>query len=319
MFVCVTSDLGAEVAFAVITRLLISHSYGRAIVIPMSKIREKGLLELTIKEITGDLALERIRGVPVFIEQLCLFGDFWNEEELDFAKKSSIKVSQYFFDGSFVNPLGNRGQMNPTKFLFHQIEMYHHFQGMSGVGRDAVTGLSINDIQKCQQSLDLLDLRCCGKEPLLTQPLISGLMNHPELSGSLEARFHDFFERHSKKFEKDVLMTGQLIVTSQLEVVKERIKNNSWVTTFSSGFTCAVTSGSEFINMMHEQLHEHYKDIPVTCVLTIWLNNGSPTLAHSFRSWDGVTDVKALVLPSGGGGSPTAAGTRLPIDLHLNY
>jgi hypothetical protein len=287
--------LGAEAGLGELADYLLNGStdQGRGLVIPMATIRDAGSLEQHIKklEATAD---------PV--SELVLFGDFWSDDELRFARDRNIPIYQCLFDGTAKFQDTALEPTTPVRFLCDrvvgpQITVAHH------------------------EFFHLLDLRCMGKEPSRTQPLISGLMNAPELSGSLQERFRQFYNKCAtdNEFSRSVLAMGSVLTAQQNELVKERVAKNSRLETLSNGLTCAVVAASEFVNLSHEALHQHYPTAGVTCVLTIWLNGATPQLAHSFRSWDGKTDVKAMVLATGGGGSAEAAGTRLPLDLQFTY
>ena len=308
MHVFVTSDLGAEVGLASLANAMFRSFQSQlldgkvgVIVLPYTQIQTPGLLKEKVEALLGERQLM----------SLTLFGDYWPVEEFNFIFKHTAGVWICYFDGTAMT--GDRKvETTPTKFLFERINTIAE-QYAAGIHNSFSP-------EFCPTALTLLDQRCCGKDSAKTQKLISGLMNYNGFQGSLEERFFTFFTEVpvNPPLEKAVLSVGIAAVLGQIDLVANRVKENSYVQRLLQGWDCAVGTASELVNLTHDELHRQYPDAHITCVLKMWVKT-EPQIAHSLRSWHPGINVELLVKPFGGGGSPEAAGVRFPWDLHFPY
>lgn len=164
--------------------------------------------------------------------------------------------------------------------------------------------------------IDMIEDRVCGRNTYDTQPLITGIFNS-NLEVSIEERYYQLFNGDMNL--EDVLKLGKSIMSSQLEVAKERALKNSKLGTFTDGTKYCITDGPEFVNMTHEELKKVYSDCDVTIVASLKFKTGEDDqVAHSLRSWNDSIDVKAMI-GSYGGGSKTCAGGRRSVNISVDY
>jgi hypothetical protein len=278
------------------------------IVIPMTEINSPGVLKTKVDaELDGRT-----------FDSLTLFGDFWLNKETDFINDTQVVLWNVFFDGTALSASeGGRVPMSPTEFLFARVDsVIAHYKPVKLMSTMCAVQRS-----SCPLFFKLLDERCCGKNHIETQSLVTGLMNYHEFSGTLEERFTQFFKRivREPSLEMAVLAVGHAEVEPQLELVRNRVKENSSVCILVDDVECAVATASELVNLTHEELHKQYPEVPLTCVVKLWVTGKEYQLAHSLRSWNPLIDASAILKPMGGGGSATAAGVRFPTDLHIPY
>ena len=88
---------------------------------------------------------------------------------------------------------------------------------------------------------------------------------------------------------------------------------------YGGGITYVVTEAPELVNVTHEEVKKAHPNVQVTICTKFVFENGKPDrVRHSFRSWDKKVSAKKIVGKLGGG-SDTAAGGEVEIDVKIDY
>lgn len=296
--VFITSDLGCEVGLTSLVRFLLPEKDVRMANISMADIKKPEVLCSTIEKLSDRPA------------SLTLCGDFWGEDSLAqvFEKFPGLAVINYKFGGEVVahNWAAPLDPASPVDFIIKRVDQISP--------RTPARDFLLNHYARVGE---LLDARCRGVDVAATQPFFAGLGNITDEDVNLEERIFNLLS--GVYTLDDVLKIGNTIVKNQIAVARERALRNAREGTLKDGTPYVITNGPEFINLTHEELHCLHSGAKVTIVAALKFGaDQSDQVAHSFRSWSADVDVRAIV-GERGGGSPTAAGGRCDIDVHLDF
>ena len=163
--------------------------------------------------------------------------------------------------------------------------------------------------------LELLEDRILERNLLKTQTFFAGLHSHPAIKGS------SAFERFSSFLKLDATYSevnacGEQLLNGQLKMAADRVRNNSAFITLSNGRTAAVTDAPDLVNLTHDALHSAHPSAELTMIASLKFSEDATTVAVSYRATPNLKGDFHLgdeMTKHHGGGSKTAAGTRVDI------
>ena len=274
--VIVTTEMIPEATVGVLAVYLAGNRIAHSIT-PAKERNVPGILKKKVEEAAARSPISKV----------IILGDFW----LKSAPEFYCEVETLLFDSNVVR----EGLLSVLAHITNEPETAAQLQSR------------IPRAFKCMSD------RLLGRNASSSQLFSSGLMNAPQYHGSGLERLKQFLEDGDPEAESSILNIGELIVKGQMTLVEERVKND-FCHSMLKGHHVAVTAGSEFINLTHDELHAQYPGASFTCVMKTWAS--SKEIQYSLRSWMGI-NLLTIVEPLGGGGKSDAAAVRLPLNVQF--
>lgn len=295
MFVFVSSDLGCEVAVPAYG--CAASNCGVPVIVPMAKANNCTAVADLINQATS---VDRIQCI-------IFFGTCWGDVPGILRGTFGCDVLTVSFEGN-VSGQGRlmsrlmSYSLKPTNVIDAVIDYFTQ--------QNPKTCLYARNIPLAIKVY--IDDRCMNVNVEATQRVFSGVLNSP-LPSDYVMRYPQLgntFSKHLALCEGALDLDaagrrGDDLVEIYRELVLERIARDTYHI-MQNGHYCVVTSGSEFVNMTHEELHKQFPDVPLTTVRCL----RGYTIAHSLRSWSTEISAAKIAEQYGGGGTASAAGWR---------
>jgi hypothetical protein len=227
------------------------------------------------------------------------------------SKLNVVKTQVYLFGkkdteiNSNYNPFsGNDYNVGPCKYTFDYLMNYLRKNSL-------VDDFKVSD--SMMKAIKLFDDRLFHRNMDNTQILFTGLSNINTEKSLLDNTIDLFKNPESMK---SIESEGLKILTSQLMVVRDRVKNNSKIVTLNTGIIASITEATELVNMTHEELQKvHRTDMTIVFCHKL-LNN---SIKYSLRSWKDTIDAQEYAKLIGGNGNISSAGGEVDFNLELPW
>lgn len=273
---------------------------------------------------TIDQAKDEELKLPITCDVIMFLGNYWDGQLKNYlsnypfdASVTDIVVYSFGNDSPFSNrpgifyTVGN--DQTPVEFFLHWWKKYNqpHESGVKSVY-----------LALLKPVLDILDDRVKERNLSKTQVFFSGLANHPTINGdSVFERFSSFLRAEATLEAID--HCGVTILESQMKLASDRAKLNSTVIQLPNGRTAAVTDAPDLINLSHDSLKKTYPEVDLTLITSFkFTPGGKVSVGYSYRATENLKSEFHLgneMKKHEGGGTKTAAGTRIEIEFNPPY
>jgi len=301
----VSSDLGCEVAATSLARYLAPADTIHCVNAPITSLAD---IDLFIRDVVPKI-------IPMGeFKSLTLFGDFWTKKwftEWAGHYSSDVHIMMYTWDGA-IHELKNDGWDTTNTFLSMSSFVVSALDRICGIELPPATKFAIKHHSPL---LKILNDRSIGQNVEETQPFFTGLANLP---GENSEEENIYLILTGEYRLENVIKIGLNILKSQRVMARNRAMKNARQGEFKDGTTYVVSEAPELVNLTHEALRKEHPSVDVTICASLKFTRDQDQVAHSMRSWNPTVDVKKLI-GERGGGSSTAAGGRVNIDISLDY